>query len=109
MKISQVCHWLGAVLCIAGCASKMDEGTSGSAAMSDESVHGALPTEFTIFPDKIWTGFDGANTYRAPIIAVSNKGEVKWTIDDPSIATLDTNSADPKAKGGGVNMMLTAT
>jgi len=113
MKISQVCHWLGAALCVAGCGSSTNDGSSGAgsagSSSEDTAVHGELPAEFTIFPEKIWTGFDGTNTYRAPVIAVSNKGEVKWTIDDPSIATLDTSSADPKAAPGGVNLMITAT
>jgi Bacterial Ig-like domain (group 2) len=112
MKVSQISHWLGMMVVVAGCGSSTTDGASGSTAGSgaaDTKVHGALPKEFSVFPEKIWTGFDGTNSYKAPVIAVSNKGEVKWTIDDPSIATLDPNSADPKAAAGGVNLMITAT
>jgi hypothetical protein len=107
MNTKYVMYAVGILLWIAGCAGGSGSTESGATG-EDESVHGELPTEFTIFPEKIWLGFDGTNTYKAPIIALSNKGEVKWTIDDPSLATLDTNSADPKAKPGGVNLMITA-
>lgn len=114
MKINRVTHTLVAALWVAGCGGSSDSGngSSGGAAGTNESssdVHGDAPKEFTIFPDQIWTGYDGMNTYKAPIIALSAAGEVTWTIDDPSIATLDTKSSNPKAEPGGVNMMITAT
>src|SRR5436190_22868995 len=43
-----------------------------------------------IFPSKIYSGFDGKNTFRAPIIVSGAKG-VKWSIDDPTIASLAPN------------------
>jgi hypothetical protein len=114
MKIAHAKHWLISTVWIIGCGgAATGDGTSsiasaGATASEEESVHGELPTEFTIFPEKIWAGFDGTNVYRAPIIAVSNKGAVTWTIEDPTIASLDTNSVDPKAEPGGVNLMITA-
>lgn len=86
----------------AGCGSSSDD--TGSAHEHET----ALPATLTIFPNKIYIGFDGSNTYTAPIIAVSNKGTVKWTLDDPSVASLDLASKDPAAEGNGVNLMLTA-
>lgn len=117
MKITNVTLGLSAALWIAGCGGSSDTGSGTSAATSsagagadqDTSLHGELPTELTIFPNQIWTGYDGMNTYRAPIIVVANKGNVTWTIDDPSIATLDTSSTDPKAQPGGVNLMIVAS
>jgi hypothetical protein len=67
-----------------------------------------LPATLTIFPSKIYIGFDGTNVYKAPIIAVSNKKAVTWTIDDPTVASLDTASKDPAAEADGINLMLTA-
>jgi hypothetical protein len=111
MKIMRTNHWLVCVLSTVGCSSSSGDATSGSVAAgvgADTEVHGELPTDFTIFPEKIWSGFDGTNAYRAPIIAIANKGEVKWTIEDPSIASLDVASVDPKAEAGGVNLMITS-
>ena len=49
---------------------------------------------FNVFPRTIYTGYDGAHLYKAPVIAVSEDGEaittggVTWTIADPSVADL---------------------
>ena len=105
MKLVKAGSLVSAALWMVACASSTDDAHAGSTHDADEA---ALPSALTIFPDKIYTGFDGTNKYLSPIIAVSNKGNVSWTIDDPTIASIDLNSVDPKAKPGGVNIVLTA-
>jgi Bacterial Ig-like domain (group 2) len=106
MKLVRAGSLLSAALCVAACGSSSDSAGSGSAGSSGSST--GAPKALEVFPAKIYSGFDGANKYLSPIIAVGNKGNVTWTIDDPSIASIDTNSADPKAAGGGINVVLTS-
>ena len=88
-------------LAAAGCGGKDESG-------SEHAHETELPATLTIFPSKIFIGFDGTNMYKAPIIAVSNKKAVTWTIDDPTVASLDTASKDPPAEADGINLMLSA-
>jgi hypothetical protein len=54
--------------------------------------------EFSIFPPKVYTGFDGMHTYKAPVIAVSEENEpittggVTWSLSDPSMGDLATDA-----------------
>jgi hypothetical protein len=54
----------------------------------------------SIFPSKIYSGVDGQTTFKAPVVAVGGKN-VRWSLSDPSIATLEP-SAD------GTQLMITA-
>lgn len=108
MRLVNAGSLLGAALVIgSGCGSSSDSSGGGSAGSgSSSSAESAAPKALTIFPEKIYSGTDGTNTYLSPIIAVGNKGNVTWTVDDPSIASIDTNSSDPKAASGGINVVL---
>jgi hypothetical protein len=57
--------------------------------------------ELEIFPPKIFTGYDGVDSYQAPVITVNHSGNVTWTIADASLATL-------QPEGDGHEMMITA-
>jgi hypothetical protein len=82
-----------ALTCLAACSSSTnDEGSSTSG-----QTGGALE----IFPPHIYSGTDGAHTYKAPIIAVNNSGAVTWTIADPTIASIKPDGAE------GENLMIT--
>ena len=105
MKLVQTGSWISALVCLnLGCGS----GSTGSEENGDEEeVH--LPDVFTVFPAKIWSGFDGVSVYKSPVIAVVNSGPVTWTIDDPTIASIDPKSVDPAAKKtDGTEMVLTS-
>lgn len=100
-------------LVAAGCSdssSTDDTPSAGTTASSDEVLAGG---DFEVFPPKVWSGFDGMHTYKAPIIAVNTSGEVSWSIQDPSIATITPDPQDSsellivtKASG---ETMITAT
>jgi hypothetical protein len=103
MKLVQTGLLLSAALWMSiGCGSS----SKGSEESPDEEAD--LPANFTVFPAKLWSGFDGTNTYKSPVIAVVNSGNVTWTIDDPSLASIDTQSKDPVAKGDGTEIVLTS-
>lgn len=58
----------------------------GAGACSKSSSGGGTKEELEIFPPKLFAGFDGEHTYKAPAIVVHAKGTVTWTLADPSLA-----------------------
>ena len=91
MRFVSVLMAAGSVSALVGCG---DSGGSGSG--ESES---AASTEFAIFPKAIFTGFDGAHTYKAPVIAVAPGGDpitaggITWTLSDPSLGELKVDNA----------------
>jgi mono/diheme cytochrome c family protein len=81
---------LAAVIAAGACSS--GEEPSSATSKSSEGL--------SIFPAKIYSGFDGTNTFKAPVIAVGAKN-VKWSVDDASLVKLEP-SAD------GTQLMITA-
>lgn len=63
-----------ALLCAVGCSSDSKTDSKSEA--------------LEVFPPKLFTGFDGTHTYRAPAIVVNKSGSVAWTIADATIASL---------------------
>src|SRR5215471_4048905 len=49
---------------------------------------------FSIFPPQVFSGFDGTNTYKAPMISVNASAAVTWSIADPSVASLAPEGAN---------------
>lgn len=62
---------------LVGCGSDAGDDDTGSASSALE-----------VFPPKLYSGFDGTNTYKAPVIAHGASGKVVWKISDDSVATL---------------------
>ena len=69
---------------------------------TDSGGGGAPPGgegELAINPPKIFTGFDGTNTYKAPVVSTPASG-AEWSIGDPSLA-------DIAPDGDGTQLMIT--
>ena len=83
---------------VAACGSSEESGSANNAVAAPPGAGsggaGNLPSEFEVFPPKIFTGYDGSHTFKAPIIAVSSPGEVTWSIADPSIAMIAPDPSD---------------
>lgn len=85
-------------------------------ACGDSGGGGAKQVDFSIFPSKIYTGFDGMHTYKAPVIAVApggtpiKTGGVMWTLADPSMAELkiDAEGVTITAKKAGETTLTAA-
>jgi hypothetical protein len=65
---------------------------AGADAPETENQPPASGDELSINPPVIFTGYDGVNTYKAPVIAEGGKS-VTWSISDESLAAL-TPGAD---------------
>ncbi|HEX2660341.1 MAG TPA: Ig-like domain-containing protein [Polyangia bacterium] len=65
------------------CVGALGCGSSGKSGGNDT---------FSIFPPNIYTGYDGTNVFKAPIIAHAAPGAVTWTVADPSLVTLTPSS-----------------
>jgi len=76
--------WMAVALSAAAACGGSDS-SSGS-----ESEGG----EAEVFPTRIYTGYDGTNTYRAPIVVNDAASKVEWSIDDASLATLQTSGSN---------------
>ena len=86
-----------AVLAATGCGGDSGGGNDMQAGGATSETAGAIQ----VFPPKIYSGFDGTNSYQAPIIAHNAASKVTWTISDESIASLMPSGAK------GENLMLT--
>ena len=60
-------------------------GGADSDSNADETPEGS---DVDVFPTRVFSGFDGANTYKVPVVVNDPSGRVTWSISDPSIATL---------------------
>jgi hypothetical protein len=69
--------WLACLLVVAGCASK--GATSGG--------------PLAITPTQLYTGFDGATTFRIGAIA-TGATTVTWSLDDPTVADLQVSGQE---------------
>jgi mono/diheme cytochrome c family protein len=85
---------LGLSLGLGACASSGGDDKGGTAG-------GVGDGKFQIFPPKVFAGYGGGATFKAPIIAVNNAGAVTWTLGDDSLATLAPES-------DGTKVMITA-
>jgi cytochrome c553 len=83
----------------------------GSDAGGDEA--GGSSDALEVFPPKLYSGFDGTNAYKVPVIAHGATGKVTWKVSDESVASLTpsgTNSENVTLltkKAGSI--VLTAT
>ena len=91
-KLKYVSCMAGAAfLTLLGCGG--DSGADGNANDGTAGATGATGS-LIVYPPKIYSGFDGTNSYQAPIIAHAASGKVSWTIDDESVATLTPSGAN---------------
>lgn len=76
-----------------GCGSSNGSTSSGEMGETAESMS-PPPKNFQIFPPMLFSGFDGTNTYKVPISIFKNDGPVTFTIDDMTLASIDTKNND---------------
>jgi hypothetical protein len=79
------------VLGAAACSKEPASGENGSGTSGGASGTVNANATLRIFPPKIYSGFDGANTYRAPVVAVGTGEDVEWKLSDPSLASLEVS------------------
>src|SRR5437773_11308507 len=75
---------LSAACVLASCSSSSSQPT--------ETDNAAAAAKLKIFPPKVYSGFDGQNKYRAPVIAYGTAETVEWSLSDPSLASLDVSA-----------------
>ena len=79
---------LAVFTCSLGCGSSSNAGGTDAG--------GASPTSICIFPEEVFTGYDGKNTFKAPIRAYAPNGgaltEVTWSLGTPAVAGLVPNA-----------------
>jgi mono/diheme cytochrome c family protein len=62
---------------------------SSGAPSEGENIDPNAPEAYEIFPSTVYTGFDGATRYAAPVVLLGYKQNVTWVADDPSVVTLE--------------------
>lgn len=49
--------------------------------------------EFRVFPETLYSGFGGTTqAYKVPVLGLNAPGAVTWTVEDPSMAVVDSTS-----------------
>lgn len=99
--------WIGSMLLgAAACGSSADGGAGNNASTTTTTPApgiGAMAGSgamagggaLEVFPGKVYTGFDGVNTYRAPVIVYPPPtGTVTWSVADPTIASFVMEGAN---------------
>lgn len=68
--------------------------TGGSTAPATTGTP-ATGAALMVFPPKVYTGFDGSDSYRAPVIVYPPQtGTVTWKVADPTIASVTMDGAN---------------
>jgi hypothetical protein len=95
--------------CAALALSLMCAGVVGCSSEDPPSEHGPVrpPDGDYIFPQTGYTGFNGNNTFRLPL--VTNLKNVTWTIEDPSILYIDATNAPDRYKDFGESWAMATT
>jgi hypothetical protein len=70
--------------------SSSDKGDAG-AATGNGNTGTPAATDLQIIPATVYTGFDGTDAFKAPVISVGGQN-VKWTLSDPGAATLEPSA-----------------
>jgi hypothetical protein len=95
-------QWLIGLIFLAGACGGDPNATGGNSqdvdGGSEAGGPGGGPSGLAIVPPHIYTGYDGVDRYRAPILAVGGSN-LTWSIADPSLAQLTPED-------GGDHLML---